>query len=47
MILLNKKRKDRRVEFVKLKKEQGEELITKKNNKQLLKYFGTPAEDTF
>ena len=45
MILLNKKRKERRVEFVKLKKERGEELINQKKNKELLKYYGTPEED--
>lgn len=42
---LRKRRKDRRVEFIKNTREPNEEVISLSNNKDLLKYFGAPAND--
>jgi hypothetical protein len=44
---LKRRRKDKRIEFIKIKNEPGEEILNMKNNKDLLKYFGGSTEDTF
>jgi hypothetical protein len=44
---LKRRRKDKRIEFIKMKNEPGEEILNMKNNKDLLKYFGGVTEDTF
>jgi uncharacterized membrane protein len=42
---LKKKKKDRKIEFIKLKKEPNEEFINSTNSKDLLKFFGGPNSD--
>ena len=46
---LKRRKKDRKTEFVKLKKEPNEEPINSANSKDLLKFFGGPHadQDTF
>lgn len=42
---LKRKRKDKKLEFIKLKKEPNEEAINSTNSKDLLKFFGGPNSD--
>jgi len=41
----NKRRKDKRAEFITLYREPNEEVLSFKQHKDLLKYFGAPASD--
>lgn len=42
---LKRRRKDKKLEFIKLKKEPNEEIINSTNSKELLKFFGGPNSD--
>lgn len=44
---LKRRRKDKRAEFISYAREPGEEVLSKKNNADLLKYYGGYTEDTF
>lgn len=42
---LKKRRKDKKLEFINIKKEPNEEVLSLAKNKDLLKYYGVPTSD--
>lgn len=42
---LKKRKRDRKAEFIKLRRDSNEEVLSFSNNKDLLKYFGAPISD--